>query len=103
MKSLDYVEMQAKTQLSYFYLYLKGKYKDIKVAREETGEVCLSATGDKREAYDTHQTVLDDEDKDLKSLASASVKAIYDLYLKYDGQDLANKKIARLFFDVAEK
>ena len=103
MKSIDYVEMQAKTQLSYFYLYLKGKYKDIKVAREETGEVCLSATGRQADAYRIHQTDLDDEDKDLKTLAKMSAKAIYELYLKYNDEKTANKKIVLLFSDVTEK
>ena len=102
MKSIDYVEMQAKAQISYYFLYLKSKYNN-DVAREETAEVCLTATGRQADAYKNHQTVLDEEDKDLKTLAKMSAKAIYDLYLKYDGQDLANKKIARLFFDVAEK
>lgn len=102
MKSLDYVEMQAKAQISYYFLYLKSKYNNY-VAREETAEVCLTATGRQADAYKNHQTVLDDEDKDLKTLAKMSAKAIYELYLKYDGENHANKKMALLFVDVAEK
>lgn len=102
MKSIDYVEMQAKAQISYYFLYLKSKYNNY-VAREETVEVCLTATGRQADAYKNHQTVLDDEDKDLKTLAKMSAKAIYELYLKYDGENPANKKMALLFVDVAEK
>ena len=102
MKSIDYAEMQVKTQLSYYFLYLKTKYND-DVAQEETAEVCFTATGRQADAYQNHKMILDDDDNDLKTLAQHSAKAIYELYNKYDGEELAAKKMAQLFVDVAEK
>ncbi len=100
MKNIDYVEMQAENVLSHYFIYMREKY-GLQVAKEELAEVCFNATGRSANAFDTHGKVLDEEDKDLKTLANHCAKTLYVLYLKRNDEKAATKKTLKWFSRVS--
>ena len=100
MKNLDYVEMQAESVLSHYFIYMREKY-GLQVAKEELAEVCFNATGRNADAFDTHGQILGEEDKDLKILANYCAKTLYELYLKYFDEKAATQKTLKWFSRVS--